>query len=388
MTTYRILAWREIPTQIEATDDAGATVKRPMPRWFMQEISRITMREGLAGTDDYLDEFEWSAPTEREGTADEVVTAVSAELCARFGRTAEGQRIARTEKPAADAAKSRQEMWDERHAAREPIESHQPDPTLAEVAGALAPGRAIDLAAGDGRNAIWLAAQGWDVTAVDFSSVALERATAAAEAANVTVRWVHADLLDWRPEPRSFDLVALMFLHLPPRERGAIYAHAAEAVAPGGRILVVGHDRSNLTEGAGGPQDPDVLFTAAEIAEACTDLEVSLFSFLGRLFAGTPSIDIAELDTLVASGAVRVLDVREDHEFKSGHVPGAIHVPVKRLPDRAAKLKKDKPYAVICASGSRSAGATRYLLDNGFEGAVSVRGGTGAWARSGRRIVR
>jgi len=282
MTRYRVLAWRDIPTQVEATDDAGATVKRPMPRWFMQEVSRITMREGLAGTDDYLDEFEWSAAAEREGTAAEVVTAVSAELCARFGRTAEGQRIARTEKPSGDAAQTRREMWDQRHSAREPIESHEPDPTLAEVAGQLAPGRAIDLAAGDGRNAIWLAAHGWDVTAVDFSGVALERATAAAEAANVTVRWVHADLLEWQPEPRSFDLVALMFLHLPPGERGAIYANAAESVAPGGRLLVVGHDRSNLTEGAGGPQDPDVLFTAAEVARDLAGLEVERSGIVAR----------------------------------------------------------------------------------------------------------
>ena len=113
-----------------------------------------------------------------------------------------------------------------------------------------------------------------------------------------------------------------------------------------------------------------------------------MFSFLRRLSAGTPSIDVAELDTLLANGDVRVLDVREDHEFRSGHLPGALHVPLKRLPDRAARLKKDRPYAVICASGSRSAGATHFLLDNGFEGAVSVRGGTGAWARSGRPIVR
>jgi len=96
MTSYRVLAWREIPTQIEATDASGAVVKRPMPRWFMQEISRITMREGLAGTDDYLEAFAWSEAQEREGAADEVAAAVSAELCARFGRTAEGQRIART----------------------------------------------------------------------------------------------------------------------------------------------------------------------------------------------------------------------------------------------------------------------------------------------------
>jgi len=67
MTRYRVLAWREIPTQIEATDASGAVVKRPMPRWFMQEISRITMREGLAGTDEYLAEFAWTEDVEQRG---------------------------------------------------------------------------------------------------------------------------------------------------------------------------------------------------------------------------------------------------------------------------------------------------------------------------------
>jgi rhodanese-related sulfurtransferase len=111
-----------------------------------------------------------------------------------------------------------------------------------------------------------------------------------------------------------------------------------------------------------------------------------VFSFLKRL--GGPQVDVAELEALMARGAVRVLDVREDSEFRSGHLAGAISIPVKRLPDRIGKLKHDKPYAVICASGNRSRGATNYLLDQGFEGTVSVRGGTGAWARSGRPIVR
>ena len=173
-----------------------------------------------------------------------------------------------------DTTRTRREMWDERHAAHEPIESHGPDPSLAGIAGALGPGRALDLAAGDGRNAIWLAANGWHVTAVDFSAVALERARAAAEAAGVEVTWVNADLLEWRPEPRSFDLVAVMFLHLPPDERRAVYAAASDAVAPGGRLLVVGHDLSNLTDGAGGPQNPDVLFTPAGIAGDLGDLVV------------------------------------------------------------------------------------------------------------------
>jgi rhodanese-related sulfurtransferase len=118
------------------------------------------------------------------------------------------------------------------------------------------------------------------------------------------------------------------------------------------------------------------------------NLETDVFSFLSKLMAGTPSIDIAELEARIESGSVRVLDVREDHEFRSGHVPGAVHLPLKRLPARMPKLKKDKPYAVICQSGSRSRRATGILLDGGFEGAVSVRGGTSAWARSGRPVVR
>ncbi len=162
--------------------------------------------------------------------------------------------------------KTRQQLWDERHSARDPIESPEPDSSLVRVASGWKPGRALDLAAGDGRNAIWLASRGWQATAVDFSAVALARAERSAAAAGVEIRLLQTDLLTWRPEPRSFDLVALVYLHLPPTERRAIYAAAADAVAPGGHLVVVGHDLSNLTDGVGGPQDPAVLFTTADIA--------------------------------------------------------------------------------------------------------------------------
>ena len=102
----------------------------------------------------------------------------------------------------------------------------------------------------------------------------------------------------------------------------------------------------------------------------------------------TPEIDIAELDDLVKTGTVYVLDVREEWEYKRGRVPGAISLPLGRLTAQAAALPRDKPYAVICESGSRSLSATDYLLGQGFEGAVSVRGGTGAWSRSNRPIER
>ncbi|MFN8630659.1 MAG: rhodanese-like domain-containing protein [Chloroflexota bacterium] len=113
-----------------------------------------------------------------------------------------------------------------------------------------------------------------------------------------------------------------------------------------------------------------------------------MFSSLRKLFAGPPSITIEELDQLLSQNAVRVLDVREPSEFRQGHVPGAVNVPKGKLGGQIDKLKRDKPYAVICASGSRSMGATATLLNAGFEGAVSVRGGTSAWARSGRMIKR
>jgi len=161
---------------------------------------------------------------------------------------------------------SRRALWDERHAARQPIESFEPDPTLVDEIGSLRPGRALDLGAGDGRNAIWLAIQGWQVTAVDFSQVALDRGRALATASGVRVEWQLADLLEWSPGASRFDLVTLFFIHLPSDERRDVYARAAAAVAPGGTLLIVWHDRTNLVDGVGGPQDPTVLFTPGEVA--------------------------------------------------------------------------------------------------------------------------
>jgi rhodanese-related sulfurtransferase len=109
-----------------------------------------------------------------------------------------------------------------------------------------------------------------------------------------------------------------------------------------------------------------------------------MFSFLRRHH--TPEITVDELDELRRERAVRVLDVREDWEFKRGHLAGSINVPLKQLPARAAKLPRTERYAVICASGSRSRSATDFLIAQGFDGAVSVRGGLGAWARGGRPL--
>jgi thioredoxin 1 len=104
--------------------------------------------------------------------------------------------------------------------------------------------------------------------------------------------------------------------------------------------------------------------------------------------SATPEIGVEELDELIGAGSVHVLDVREEWEFRRGRVPGAMSVPLGRLMVQAADLPRDKPYAVICEHGNRSQAATDYLLRLGFEGAVSVRGGTSVWAHTSRPLER
>ncbi|WP_246115504.1 class I SAM-dependent methyltransferase [Trebonia kvetii] len=99
---------------------------------------------------------------------------------------------------------------------------------------ALAAGRAIDLGTGEGRNAIWLAERGWQVTAVDFSAAGLARASRLAAERGVSVDWVQADLLDYKPAPGGYDLVLIAYIHLPSASLARVFRTAAAAVAPGG----------------------------------------------------------------------------------------------------------------------------------------------------------
>ncbi len=168
----------------------------------------------------------------------------------------------------------KREDWDRRYAERELVWSAEPNRFLVAETQALPPGRALDLACGEGRSALWLAERGWRVTAVDYSGVALEKAHRIAERRGVEVEWVLADLLDYEPEAGAFDLVLVLYLHVPADERPPLLAKAAAAVAPGGTFLLVGHDLANLTEGWGGPSDASLLYTAAEIAGELPALEV------------------------------------------------------------------------------------------------------------------
>jgi len=167
------------------------------------------------------------------------------------------------------------EDWNARYAGSELAWTSEPNRFLVEEAASLVPGRALDLAAGEGRNSVWLAEQGWKVDAVDFSDVGLEKGRRRADERGVSVTWIEADLVAYVPEAASYDLVILFYLQIPWASMREVVRRAARAVARGGTFLLVGHDLTNLERGHGGPKSPDVLYTPDQIGAELPGLEVT-----------------------------------------------------------------------------------------------------------------
>ncbi len=189
--------------------------------------------------------------------------------------------------------------WDRRYGAAETprLFRAEPDESLVELVAPLAPGTALDLGAGEGRNSLWLAAAGWEVTAVDASGVALGRLREAADAAEVgrRVETVRSDIVTFADEhgaPGSqFDLVLVCFVHPEPTGRPALLAAAAGAVAPGGHLLVVGHHRDSF--GISGPPDAARLYVEADFDAVAPELAVlRVGRRLGHSDVETPATDI------------------------------------------------------------------------------------------------
>lgn len=160
--------------------------------------------------------------------------------------------------------------WDARYRTSELVWGSEPNQFVRQLCQRLPVGEALDLACGEGRNALWLARLGWFVLGVDFSAVATDRARELTRTEPVEVqervRWRTADLLTFTPRARSVSLALISYLHLPPVDLGHVVASAARAVRPGGHIVMVGHDKTNLEGGVGGPQDPELLYEPAAVA--------------------------------------------------------------------------------------------------------------------------
>jgi SAM-dependent methyltransferase len=188
--------------------------------------------------------------------------------------------------------------WDERYRATDRLWSAEPNVFVADRLGGMRPGRGLDLASGEGRNAIWLAGEGWDMTAVDFSEAAIERGRRISD----EVRWVVADVRDWEPGD-EYDLIVVAYLQLSIDELEPLVRRAVTWLAPGGELFMVGHERSNLEHGVGGPQVPEVLWDLEELVPWLDGLDILEAEIVEREVVGEAGSRVA-LDALVRARRV------------------------------------------------------------------------------------
>jgi len=152
--------------------------------------------------------------------------------------------------------------WDERYREADRLWSATPNLFVEDRLRHAQPGRGLDLAAGEGRHALWLASIGWKMTAVDFSEVAVARGSSQSQ----DVEFIHADVLQWEPET-ALDLIVIAYLHLLPADFEKVVRRARDWLAPGGELFMIGHDSTNIESGWGGPQYPEILWDVPGILD-------------------------------------------------------------------------------------------------------------------------
>lgn len=178
--------------------------------------------------------------------------------------------------------------WDQRYTAGQQWSSG-PNALVAELLTDVPPGDAVDLAAGEGRHALWLAGRGWRVTAVDFSAAGLARGQEQPGAERVA--WVTADALGWSAPQAALDLLLVAYLQLPEAELTGLLARAVGWLRPGGRLLALGHDVDNIARGVGGPQEPGVLYSVERLSPAAALLDVDRLEQVRRDTPGGVALD-------------------------------------------------------------------------------------------------
>ena len=182
-----------------------------------------------------------------------------------------------------------QETWDARYAESDRLWSGRPNARLVEHVTGVTPGDALDVGAGEGADAVWLAGQGWRVTAVDVSQVALERTAAHAVEAGVGLRVTtrRHDLMRGAPLEGTFDLVSAQYLHPPSDRFDEIIGALGAAVRPGGLLLVVGHHpEDEAMKLRGGHRHPELLFEPEKVVAALAEQDWEI------LVADTPTREV------------------------------------------------------------------------------------------------
>ncbi len=183
---------------------------------------------------------------------------------------------------------STRQMWNDRYAKKDLVWSAGPNELFATEIRGLKPGKAVDVACGEGRNAIWLAEQDWNVTAIDFSDVAIEKGRQIAARRDANVNWIAADVSTWKLPKYEFDLVAVLYLHTTIGERELWLKNVIGSVKPSGTFIYIAHDPDNIENGVGGPQDPALLPTVAEITNALKGFDIENADVIERPVSRDP----------------------------------------------------------------------------------------------------
>lgn len=163
--------------------------------------------------------------------------------------------------------------WDERYACDDYVYGKEPNDFLRSVAAQIPAGRVLMLAEGEGRNAVYLAEQGYEVTAIDNSSVGLQKTMQLATERNVRVTTIHADLGDFTIEPEAWEGIISCFCHLPTALRAPLHQAVVRGLKPGGVLVLEGFSKEQLSYDTGGPQSIDMLMSLDDLQQELAGLE-------------------------------------------------------------------------------------------------------------------
>jgi SAM-dependent methyltransferase len=202
---------------------------------------------------------------------------------------------------------SKRDLWNERYANKELVWSAGPNKLFAEEVKDLPAAKSIDIACGEGRNALWLAEQGWDSTGIDFSDEGIDKGRQIAAKRGLDVHWIAEDASTYALPKNEFDLVAVLYLHTEHDEMQAWLQNALNAVKPSGTFIYIGHDPSNIEHGVGGPQNPDFLPSAEVFTQCMTGFDVERAEVIERPIVNEPGHGRHELKGIALDTLVRAV---------------------------------------------------------------------------------
>ena len=166
------------------------------------------------------------------------------------------------------------DFWDNRYSSGDFIYGTEPNEFFKSEIDKISPGRLLTLAEGEGRNGVYAASCGWEVDAVDFSSVAREKALRLASEKSININYLISDLADFEPRGKSYDAVSMIFIHLNPVLSGIVHERAVSALKFGGRIILEVYAKEQLGKSSGGPQNIDMLYSVDDIKNNFNELKI------------------------------------------------------------------------------------------------------------------